>query len=139
MFEAQIHSLRSVISTSETGASITTLANLKFRDSSNRFQSGDRPVTWMARAVHSSPSLLSHDPGLLKLNYTLNSPMSHGRTLTTGSITSVLHLLHLLHIWTLDLLKSFVQWAPFFTVSAGTGLYIFPIHLDNEIEPALYY
>lgn len=45
MFKAQIHSLRSVNSTPETGASTIILANLKFRDSSKRFQSDGRPVT----------------------------------------------------------------------------------------------
>lgn len=89
----------------------------------------------MARYVHSSPNLLCHDPGPLKLNYTLNSSTSHGRTLAGRSNTSIPHLPHM---WTLDLLKFFVQWASFLTVSAGTGhSSIFPIHLDNEIQPKL--
>lgn len=80
--------------------------------------------------------LLPHDLGLLKLNYTLNSPMSHGRTLATGSITSVPSPFPYVNM---DLLKFFVQLASFFTVSAGTSFSsIFPIHLDNEIQPALY-
>lgn len=45
--------------------------------------------------AHSSPSLLSHDPGLVKCNYTLDSSISHGRTLAAGTISSVPHLLHM--------------------------------------------